>query len=462
MRARNSIALWLVMASMCFGLAAAAQTNPAAPLPPPPVQANVTGDMAQTALASRVWIEKTDKGFQLMRNGQPYYIRGAGGTRFLDQLAAAGGNSVRSWSAEMISGLLDKALKNNLTVTIGLWMAHERHRFNYLSDEARARQLREAREDVQRYKNHPSLLAWGLGNEVEWIHGTNVLIYQAIEEMAQMVKKEDPNHPTMTTLAELGSNAFKVALLKQYCPSIDILGVNSFGSVQTLPERLKAAGWDKPYIVTEFGPPGPWEVPQTPWGAEIEPDTTKKSTIYLNGFNRGIASQPGWCLGSYAFYWGNKFECTPTWFSMFSKEGARFGPVDYMTYVWNGRFPTNRCPEILSYDSSLPASYVEPNKSVSIKARCTDPDGDALSYRWELFFEFKRRDADGLTYTELKPVANAGIKSAGNQVSFNTPAQEGAFRVFMYVFDGKGQAASFNIPFFVSKSGKSAAENYRR
>jgi hypothetical protein len=45
-----------------------------------------------------VKIEKTKDGFQLIRNGQPYFIKGAGGTNYIEKLKEYGGNSIRTWS----------------------------------------------------------------------------------------------------------------------------------------------------------------------------------------------------------------------------------------------------------------------------------------------------------------------------------------------------------------------------
>ena len=43
----------------------------------------------------------------------------------IDGLMAAGGNSIRTWSAEKLEPILDEAHKHGLTVTVGLWLGHE-------------------------------------------------------------------------------------------------------------------------------------------------------------------------------------------------------------------------------------------------------------------------------------------------------------------------------------------------
>jgi hypothetical protein len=107
--------------------------------------------------------------------------------------------------------------------------------------------------------------------------GSDPNVWKAVEEIARMVKQVDPNHPTLTVIAELGAEGIKAKQVKALCPDIDILGINSYGGALSLPTRLKASGWTKPYMVTEFGPNGPWEVGKTSWGAPLEPTSTEKA-----------------------------------------------------------------------------------------------------------------------------------------------------------------------------------------
>jgi hypothetical protein len=45
----------------------------------------------------KVEIRKTDSAYQLIREGKPYFVRGAGGTAYPDRIKAFGGNSIRTW-----------------------------------------------------------------------------------------------------------------------------------------------------------------------------------------------------------------------------------------------------------------------------------------------------------------------------------------------------------------------------
>ncbi|MFH0908115.1 MAG: glycoside hydrolase family 2 TIM barrel-domain containing protein [bacterium] len=400
---------------------------------------------------ARVTIEKTGVGggWQLVVDRQPYFVKGAGGRKHLPELKAAGANTIRTWSTDFVTPVLDEANKYGLKVCIGLWMKQERHKFNYSDPEAVASQLQKLRSAVRRYRNHPALLMWCCGIEVESGAGTNVAVYKAINDVARMVHDEDRNHPTTTAFADLGYNNVKAALAAQYCPELDIFGVNSYGGLATMADRLKNVGWTRPYMIMEFGPRGQWEVPKTAWNSEVEQMPLDKAAFYLESYNKSISSQENWCLGSFVFSWDYKFEGTPTWYSMHLPDGSRLNTADTMWRAWSSRDPTNRCPQIRWVGSSLDRQKVGPNKPYTLDVDAGDPDGDPLRYQWILMAEIKKKGADGFTSTDLKPIAGRITDETLRKAKIVTPTTAGAYRVFVYAYDGRGNASSANMPFYV-------------
>ena len=79
---------------------------------------------------SKVKISETESGFKLLRNNIPYYIKGAGAKNNFKKIKESGGNSIRIWSTNR-SELLDSALKYDLSVCLGIWVAQQRHGFDY-------------------------------------------------------------------------------------------------------------------------------------------------------------------------------------------------------------------------------------------------------------------------------------------------------------------------------------------
>ncbi|QHT71203.1 hypothetical protein GXP67_33405 [Rhodocytophaga rosea] len=213
-----------------------------------------------------------DNRYQLFRHGKPYFIKGAGGHHHFDRLQANGGNSIRVWNTNDAKQVLDEAHKYGLTVTLGLELAHPRQGFDYSDAGAVEKQLQELTEIVKTYKDHPALLMWGVGNELNYMSSkfyitdfkhiySTLKLWQAVNEVAAMIHEVDPNHPTSTMLA--GPSKL-IQLISYVCPEIDILSINIFGALPRLSKSIQSYGWTGPYVVTEWGPTGYWEAPVLP------------------------------------------------------------------------------------------------------------------------------------------------------------------------------------------------------
>jgi len=391
----------------------------------------------------------------LMFNNKPYEIHGVGGTSHLKDLAKYGGNSIRTWGIgsleEKIEGvpLLDYCHKLGITVTAGIWIGHKRHGFDYSDQKQLEKQREDVRAAVRKYRGHPALLLWGLGNEMEGptSDGKDADIWKELNKLAAIVKEEDPNHPVMTVIA--GSSASKVKGILEFYPNIDILGVNAYAGASGAPLAVKAAGWKKPFVLTEFGTPGHWEVPKTAWGAAIEPSSRDKAasyhaTVSLLNENKDI------CLGSYAFLWGFKQEMTSTWYGMFLKSGEKLPSVDAMALVWTGKWPANRCPKIESITSSVDGKTVRPGGNATATVSVKDPEGDPLE--WEVYIAGENKNVSvGGDHEEAPPViAGIAFKWENDLLNFSVPKVPGAYRLFLTVRDGKGSASVGNIPFRVA------------
>ena len=86
------------------------------------------------------YIGSFEKGFQLVVDGKPFEIKGAGlGPQGdMAKLKEYGANTIRTWASinsngtDLLGGYLDEAHAHGLKVIAGLWVPHERHGyFNY-------------------------------------------------------------------------------------------------------------------------------------------------------------------------------------------------------------------------------------------------------------------------------------------------------------------------------------------
>ncbi|GAA4325712.1 glycoside hydrolase family 2 TIM barrel-domain containing protein [Flaviaesturariibacter amylovorans] len=405
----------------------------------------------------KVTVRQNKGSYSLLRDGQPYYVKGAGGSAYPGRIKAYGGNSIRTWGTRGARQVLDSAQKYGLTVLLGLDVARERHGFDYNDTAAVRKQLERLRGEVLQYKDHPALLAWGIGNELN-LQYTNPKVWNAVNDISKMIHALDPNHPTTTVLAGISKPV--ADYVKERCTDIDLLSINAYGELASLPETIARVGWTGAYLVTEWGPTGHWECLQTAWKQPIEETSSEKAAVYRSRYLYGIASDRAKCLGSYVFLWGQKQERTPTWYGLFTEKGEETEVTDAMQYLWSGRWPRNHAPHLFSMeldgrraDESI---YLKPGQAYRVQAAATDPDGDRLQYRWELLPEVVKVSEGGDHEDRPKATASPFRIQHPGAVLLTVPTKPGAYRVFVYASDGKNKVATANIPFFVQDGGQPA------
>jgi hypothetical protein len=397
-----------------------------------------------------VTVQKDAEGFKLLRNNEPYYIRGAGGDEQLDELLYLGGNSIRTWSADDAEEILDKAHKKGLTVMMGLWVQHERHGFNYNDEVAVRKQLDKFTSIVEKLKDHPALLLWGIGNEVDLFY-TNTKVWNAVQDIAAMIHRIDPNHPTSTVTAGLDSN--EVQLIKKNAPDIDIYGINTYGDIGQVPANIKRFGWEGPYLIAEWGPNGHWEVAKTEWGAPIEQSSTEKAASYNYRYTEYIAKESNYCVGSYVFLWGQKQETTSTWYGLFMENGDPTEPLDELYLAWRNTTPENSAPSIqhfsLDNKTGEESIYLKANIHYGVHVEYAEADSDKVNVQWYVYPETMAQSAGGDFESALQPELGLIKNKSKNGCELIAPDKEGAYRIFVFIKDKDKRTAYANIPFYV-------------
>jgi len=396
-------------------------------------------------------VKQENNNWQLIRNGVPYFVKGAGGSGHLKQLVACGGNSIRTWDSKDGNKILDSAQKYGLTVLMGLRVTPERHGFNYDDIAAVKKQFEQIKAEVLRLKDYPALLAWGIGNELN-LDYKNPKVWKAVNDIAVMIHELDPNHPATTVLA--GINKREVDYIKATGKDIDFLSVNTYGGLATLPKEIINAGWDRPYMVTEWGPTGHWECLQTPWKSSIEETSSEKAAVYKTRYEYGVEKDKATCMGSYVFLWGQKQERTPTWYGLFTQAGEESEVINVIQYLWTGSWPANKAPHIYSLQLNKQKAtdniYLKPGVSLHVTATVTDPENDKLIYRWEILPEPVNLSQGGDHEDSPSPVKNAFTNNRNNgTVTVRAPSKAGAYRIFVYATDGHNNVATANIPFYI-------------
>lgn len=400
-----------------------------------------------------VYIKSQNGKYTLYRNGQPFFVKGASGFTNLKRLKEAGGNTIRVWDTVHLGKILDSAQANNLAVIVGLPLPPNENMDEFYNNTSKTNSnYKNVTALVNKYKNHPALLCWCLGNEIPFPYRPRFNnFYKAFNDIVDMIHKDDPNHPVTTSLMNFQTKNITNIKLRT---NIDFISFNLFGGIQTLNKDLKDFEWfwKGPFLLTEWGIEGPWTVGNA-WGAFIEKSSDEKAREYLQTYQKYMPVNNPRFMGSLVFYWGQKQECTPTWYSLFDENGNETDAVNTMQYIWTGKQLPYYAPAVkymlVNNKKGQDNILFNPNTTANAKVYINGTDTDKLVFKWQLFKEdwFK---PNGI-FSEKKPseIENAIIADMGTTVKFKAPAKEGPYRLLVYVYNSKGYFATANTPFYV-------------
>lgn len=407
-------------------------------------------------------VKITDKdGVQTLKvDGLDFYVKGVASNNYHELAINYGANTARTYGVGSdTKRILDNCYKASVYVNIGLAIKREADGFDYNNESAVKEQFELLKTQVERFKDHPAILMWSIGNEADASY-TNKKLWDAVNDIAEMIHKIDPNRPTTTALAGAKEEAIKDII--ERAPAIDILSINSYApNLPTALKSIRNAGWTKPYMITEFGPRGTWQMnPEPnrilPWGALVEQTSSEKETDYLSAYQNHIeANKDNGCIGSFVFLWGYQTHGEVlNWYGLFDKKGYSYPSVDAMQFVWTGSYPENKAPVIASRkDMTMNGKVAEDiievvkssaNNTASVVA--TDPEGDFLSYDWMIMKEGTKSSDGSLP----DGIANLIEDNTKKDITFTAPKDVGGYRLYVFVRDDVNKkVASACIPFLV-------------
>lgn len=392
--------------------------------------------------------------YRLYRRGEPYFIKGVGGSQALSKARDLGANSLRTWGSQNAAAVLRKAEDNAMSVLLGIWLSHRAS--DYLDAAYKARKFAEVTELLASYRNHEALLMWSLGNEINLQDADTPEAWQFVDALAQLIKRRDPGHPVISVIAFKPETLEHIA---RFAPSLDAVGVNAYGALPRLRKAMDRSDYTGPYLVTEWGVTGHWEAERTGWDRPIEPPSADKAAMFHRYYVQDILTNSDRCLGSYVFLWGQKQERTPTWYSLLIEnvpgfEGHRlYSPaVDVMSYNWRGVWPANRAPDVsqitINGIRARDGVALGPGEAISASVTARDPESAALTYVWEILAEPTVMGYGGAR-ERRPPTIGRAWHSLGPALQINAPDTPGAYRLFVYAVDDQDHVGTANIPFRV-------------
>jgi hypothetical protein len=407
-------------------------------------------------LGKTVYIKSNNGKWEIIRNGKPFFIKGASagyGTEVeFKTMQEYGGNSIRLYDlSNTTKTTLDLGSKYGITVMLGIWFLPEEW-FDYSDPAATSAKLAEVRSKVRLYRNHPALLAWGIGNEVVGENSSDEM-FRFMNDVSVMIHQEDSNHITSIVTAGITTKlANKIATL---IPDLDFVGVNYYAGIPAIFPQIQSSQLKKPYVVTEWGVNGEWEVAKTPWGCPIEECSRKKAEVFRDRYNYYIKSYEGNCIGSYAFLWGDIQDWGPTWFSLFYN-GNAVEQVDELTKAWTGSYPTNRAPSILESKLNGSASKNNPiitnyeGNTYTLQASDNEADELSVEYIVQPYNSTEGLISDDSHSMKYIPGIIYEETATSCKLKFSDSQDEIAYKLYIILKDSKGRTATEVFPFRVS------------
>ena len=387
--------------------------------------------------------------WQLTVGGQPYTVKGltwgpamADAPRYMPDLRSMGVNTVRTWGTDASSKpLLDAAAAQGLKVVNGFWLQPgggpgSGGCVNYVTDTAyKNNMLTEFAKWVDSYKSHPATLMWNVGNEsvlgLQNCYGGTELEAQRnayttfVNDVAKKIHSIDPDHPVTSTDAWTGAWPY----YKRNAPDLDLYSMNSYGDICGVRQDWVDGGYDKPYIITEGGPAGEWEVPDDANGIPDEPTDVQKADGYTRAWGC-VTGHQGVALGATFFHYGLEHDFGGIWFNLVP-DGLKRLSYHAVKKAYTGSTGDNT-PPVVTNMAVTPASAAPAGREFTVRADIRDPDGDQVTPKIYLSGNYANGD---------KRLVDAQWRSIGNGTfAVTAPEKLGVWKVYIQAEDGRGNA----------------------
>ncbi|MFD9096679.1 discoidin domain-containing protein [Streptomyces collinus] len=401
------------------------------------------------AAGSVVKVTGTQGDWQLTVDGQPYQIKGltwgpapADADRYLTDLKSMGVNTIRTWGTDATSKtLFDSAAAHGIKVVAGFWLQPgggpgSGGCVNYLTDTAYKNQmLDEFPKWVQTYKDNPGVLMWDVGNEsvlgLQNCYSGAELERQRdayttfVNDVTKRIHAVDPGHPVTSTDAWVGAWPY----FKKNAPDLDLYAVNSYNAVCDVKSAWEQGGYTKPYIITETGPAGEWEVPDDANGVPQEPTDRAKADGYTRAWNC-VTGHRGVALGATMFHYGTEYDFGGIWFNLLPAGQKRLSYYAVKRAYGADTSHDNTPPVISALGVEGDAGEVQAGRDLVLDVTAADPDGDAMSY--EVLDNGMYIDRS----KELNPLAFTDL--GGGRLKVTAPDRPGVWKMYVKVKDGHG------------------------
>lgn len=396
------------------------------------------GETAAVRKGNVVKVIGTKGNWQLTINGEAFRIKGVGvgravgrdGVDYLKMARDMGANTVRTWGiSQGDRHYLDTAHRYGLKVDAGIWLdpVLDKSAHSYLDKNYLNKVRQEILRYIRAYKNHPAVILWNIGNEVVFFtkdENERVAFCQFLESIIQEVHKIDPDHPVIYT----SSATNDIAYLKKYVPSLDIVGINTYGGIEFIHQEVTAM-FDIPYLVTEFGSLGEWDRGKDANGVSLELNDDSKMSYYKQ-FAHTIRNYYGHSLGGFAFFLGDTTQVSLSWWNINHGSFKKYPYLVMEDFYKEREF--RRAPFVVK-ELTLSRSTLKPREDFEVSVELKnvlDPAG-TVEYS---YLASTASEAVLMEYPNTRiPVEVEGI---GPKVRIKAPAEPGTYRIYAVASSG--------------------------
>ena len=399
-----------------------------------------------SSAANKVELAGGPGNWELMVNGKEFFIKGLCWGVKLDKdnedyyfglVKDLGANTVRVWGiGSETQDLMDTLAKHGVMIDLGIWL-QQNGWVNYAKDDQyKEKTLKEIEENVLKFKDHPALLMWNIGNEVIFTLKTEeekIAYAKYLEQVCQRVHQLDPDHP----ITNASAWAFAFPYFKKYTPSLDIYGTNCYGagSVLSIVKELDKLNIDRPYLVTEFGNTGDWEAPKDGNGQAIDMPDTEKAQAYSEIWQKSILPDKDKnCIGGFVFIFADN-QAAPSdtggvWYNLLM-DGKKRASYWAVREAFTGQKAENLPPKIEKFTIGK-ASGLQPGEKITVQVTASSQQGSELSCEFKI---------SGLPESGNHVVKLESLKRAENTFVIKAPLKEGVYKIYAYVADNNGNLA---------------------
>ncbi|MFJ2879252.1 discoidin domain-containing protein [Streptomyces sp. NPDC086796] len=397
-----------------------------------------------------VRVSGTQGNWQLTVDDRPYTVKGltwgpsiADAPKYLPDVKSMGVNTIRTWGTDgSTEPLLDSAAAQGIRVINGFWLQPgggpgSGGCVDYVTDTTyKNSMLTEFARWVEEYKNHPATLMWNVGNEsvlgLQNCYSGTELENQRnaytgfVNDVARKIHGIDPDHPVTSTDAWTGAWPY----YKRNAPDLDLYSMNSYGSLCKVRQDWIDGDYNKPYIITETGPAGEWEVPDDANGVPDEPTDVQKAEGYTKAWNC-ITGHQGVALGATMFHYGTEHDFGGVWFNLLP-DGLRRLSYYAVKKAYTGSTSGDNTPPVISGMTVSSAGATPAGGEFTVRADIRDPDGDRVTPKIYLSGNYANGD---------KRLVEANWRAAGDGTfTVTAPEKLGVWKVYIQAEDGHGNA----------------------